>query len=270
MQNKTSNITIEQLDNNILILKVKPILVHRLMMFILGLIFLLFIVSLCAPYSINLTCDRYQSDITYNIKCQFLKRHLWGLINQKREIMASNYQLAIEEIYLGNSNTPNYDVILLADNEKIKITRFGKFTSDNNLWIKQSKQISDFLHGNDIFHLKVGKDNSSVIFDCFSLMLVLAVIYVIIWGAKINLSYVLSKESNTLSIYRYNSLTKIVREINLNEIDKVFIEEDNDIDGSTSRIVFKLKSKENIPLASWTDSFDGKDNLVKHISQFLS
>ncbi|MEM8722659.1 MAG: hypothetical protein AAGE84_25790 [Cyanobacteria bacterium P01_G01_bin.39] len=269
MPNKTSNVIMEQLDNNTLILKVKPILAHRLMMFILGLIVLLFIVSLCAPYSINLTCDRYQSDITYNIKCQFLKRHLWGLINQKREIVASSYQLSIEEVYLGSSDTPNYDVILLADNEKIKITRFGKFTSDNNLWKKQSEQINKFIHRDDL-HLEVGKDNSSIIFDYFSLMFMLAVIYIIILGTKINLNCILSKESNTLSIHRYNSLTRIVKEINFNEIEKLVVEENNDIEGSTSRIVFCLKFKENIPLTYWTDSYDGKDNIAKHINQFLS
>ncbi|MEM8721840.1 MAG: hypothetical protein AAGE84_21510 [Cyanobacteria bacterium P01_G01_bin.39] len=267
---KFSSITVEQSDKTNLILNVKSVCVYRLIIFPIGLALILLLVSLYAPYTINLSCDRYQSSIPSSINCQLVKRDLWGTRKQEREILANNYQLNIEKEYSENSNIPDYNVILLADEEKIKVSRYDKFSPNYNLWKKQSKQFNEFTRKNDKYHFEVGENNLPVIMKCFKLIAMLIIISIIILGAKIDLKFTLSKELNTLLILRYNSVIKIAREINLDEIENVFLERTRDTDSSASRIVFKLKSGENILLNSWLDSFAGERKIVKRIRRFLS
>ena len=102
-----------------------------------------------------------------------------------------------------------------------------------------------------------------------SLVLFIILLSVVIWSVKINLSYTLSKEETTLLIRRYNWFTETVREVSLDEIEKVFLEKSNDIDDFTSRIIFKLKTGEDIQLTPWLDSYPGKKQAIKRINYFL-
>lgn len=114
----------------------------------------------------------------------------------------------------------------------------------------------------------VGENNVNTIFTVLYLIAIILFVNLIIVFVKPNISFTLSKESNTLLIRKYNYLTKEVREVSLEEIERVFLENSNSIDNLTSRIAFKLKSGESIPLTSWFDSLD-QQPVLKKIRKFL-
>ena len=95
-----SNIKIEQPDEKKLILHIKPLIFYCFTIFLIGLAIFLFLFSLYIPYSVNLTCDRYQSDITSVINCKLVNHNCWGLRKKEREIHANSYQSIIEEVYI--------------------------------------------------------------------------------------------------------------------------------------------------------------------------
>lgn len=109
----------------------------------------------------------------------------------------------------------------------------------------------------------------------FAIVLILFLLLLSLSASSINLNFD-KYASDTFSIITCQLVRKDLWGLRKQESKIVannyqsIIEEDNDIEGSTSRIVFQLKSGENIPLASWTDSFDGKDKIFKHIRKILS
>lgn len=79
-----------------------------------------------------MSCDRYQSNIP-SIKCQLVKWDLWGIRKQARAIVANNYQLTIEKKYFEGSSIPNYNVILLPDDKRIKVCICDELSPNYNL-----------------------------------------------------------------------------------------------------------------------------------------
>lgn len=268
MFRKFSKYQIEQPNKNQFVLHIRPLCIDFLIILLIGLLLLLLLTSLYMPYSIDLTCNRNYLNIPSVINCKLIKRDCWGIRKTERIISANSYQSVIEEEYLGNSTKPDYRVMLLADQEKINIARFTRYYH-NDLWEKQNKQINDFITSNNLNSLTVGENNLAVLYTFLKLITFILLISLIVWGTKIYLSYTFSKESNSLLIKRYNRLTKIVREIPFNDIEKICLQESDGIDVSTSRIVFQLKSGEKIPVTSWLDSYSGKDKVVKFMNQFL-
>ena len=249
-------IKIEQPNENNFILQIKTRILYFVIIFFLALALLFFIVSLFIPYSINLTCDRHQNEPTSMVSCKLTTRNIWGIRKQNKEIQANSYQSVIKKVYLGNSNQPDYEVILLADNQKIKIANYSRFA--NNAWARKSQQINNFINGDDLNSVTVEENNASVIYTAIRWSFYMLVTAAIIWIVKINIVCTLSKESNTLSIRQYNGFTEQLQQASLDNIEKVILETSSD-DIFTSIITFKLKSGEEIPLTSWLDSYEGKE-----------
>ena len=200
------------------------------------------------------------------VSCKLTTRNIWGIRKQEREIQANFYKSVIEEVYLNNSNQPNYEVILLADDQKIKIANYSKFA--NNAWARKSQQINNFMNDDDLNSVTIGENNASVIYTAIRWSFYMLVTAAIIWIVKMNIVCTLSKESNTLSIRQYNGFTEQIQQAPLDNIEKVILETSSD-DIYTSRITFKLKSGEEIPLTSWLDSYGGKEQAIKRIRKFL-
>ena len=172
------------------------------------------------------------------VSCKLTTRNIWGIRKQEREIQANFYKSVIEEVYLNNSNQPNYEVILLADDQKIKIANYSKFA--NNAWARKSQQINNFMNDDDLNSVTIGENNASVIYTAIRWSFYMLVTAAIIWIVKMNIVCTLSKESNTLSIRQYNGFTEQIQQAPLNNIEKAILETSSD-DISTSRITFKLK-----------------------------
>ncbi len=233
----------------------------------IGLACLFLLVSLYAPFSINFTCNKNLSQASSVISCRLVKYYCWGMLKKERTTFTNSLQSVIEETNVEFLKNPDYEVLVLANQEKIKIANNNNYNYE--LWKRQSQQINDFVENDKLTSISVGENNASFICTTIYYIVILIAIIAIIWSVKINLKYTLTKKTNTLSIARYNRFTQTTREISLDEIKNVVLEKSEGIEDMTSRIVFKLKSGEDIPLTSWLDSFDGKDEVTKCIRQFL-
>ena len=92
-------------------------------------------------------------------------------------------------------------------------------------------------------------------FTLFGLALFLALVGIIVWITKTDITCTISHKTKKNSIERKRLFGKQIVDYSLKDLEKVLLETSDGMDTTTSRITFKLKAGTFIPLISYYDSY---------------
>ena len=262
-----SRINIIKLTEEELSLRVNPVLVHLFTLALIGLTLFLFFFAITTTYSTTLTCEKLISKSEV-VSCKLLNTNFLGIKREQNILFTDLPQAAIVKIYNNKANQPEYQAVLATNVEEIVLVRHPSDYHYNE-WQQNIIQLNKFINNNDRKILKITEKNDDIVFTLFGLVFFFALVGMIIWTIKTDITCTMSHKTKKLSIKRERLFGKQIVDYSLKDLEKVLLETSDGLDTTTSRITFKFKDGTLIPLISYYDSYSGKEEAVRYINRFI-
>lgn len=248
-------------------MRVNPVLSHLFILALIGLSLFIFLFSITTTYSTTVACEKFTSKSEL-VSCELLNTNFLGIKSSQNILFTDLPQAAIIKIYNDKANQPEYQAVLASNAEEIVLVRHP---SDYHYseWQQNTIQLNKFIQNNNRKILNITENNDDIVFTLFGLVFFFALVGMIIWIIKTDLTCTMSHKTKKLSIERKRLFSKQTVDYSLKDLEKVLLETSEGMDTTTSRITFKFKDGTLIPLISYYDSYSGKEDAVRYMNRFI-